>query len=192
MKSRQPNSDRQEDPRRRPELLPPKTPEENKLPSPLAQTNPAQTAAGQVNAFLARSGWLRITQERITTFAEATGDHYFIHTSPERAAIESPFGGTIAHGLLTLSLVPMLWEDVRPPMPDVSLSVNYGFNRVRFVTPVKCNDRIRARFEIRETSQRKPGEQRVCYGVTIEIEGSERPAMIADWQVLYFTNAEVG
>lgn len=152
--------------------------------------DPAQTTMMDMPGLPANSGWLCVDQDRITGFANVTGDQYFIHTSPERAALETPFGGTIAHGLLTLSLIPLLWDEVCPSMPDVALSVNYGFDRVRFIAPVRCNDRVRGHFALREMRMRKPGEYLVSYDVTIEIEGAARPALTAQWQVLYFLHKE--
>lgn len=131
------------------------------------------------------SNWLTVDQRRIDLFAEATGDDYWIHTDPARARAESPFGTTLAHGFLTLSLlVPLYYESVRRPEDGVT-ALNYGVDRVRFIAPVKEGDRIRARFVLDEVDDSKPGRVMLVIGVTMEIEGSERPAMVARCRNLY-------
>ena len=127
---------------------------------------------------VAVSEWVTITQERIDLFAEATGDHQWIHIDPERAAKESPFGTTIAHGFLTLSLVPMLKSECIE-FTGVKMGVNYGTNRVRFMAPVKVNSRIRGRFKLMSVEQIKGGVQMVWL-CTLELEGLEKPACIAE------------
>ena len=127
---------------------------------------------------VAVSEWVAITQERIDLFAEATGDHQWIHIDPERAAKESPFGTTIAHGFLTLSLVPMLKSECIE-FTGVKMGVNYGTNRVRFMAPVKVNSRIRGRFKLMSVEQIKGGVQMVWL-CTLELEGLEKPACIAE------------
>ena len=129
--------------------------------------------------------WLTIDQERIDRFAEVTGDVQWIHTDPERAAKESPYGATVAHGCLTLSLLQFLTESNHPDYfqrnyPGMSYRVNYGFNRVRFPAPVLVNSRIRARTVLQEIEQVGPGVQ-VVYRYTIEIDGKEKPACIAEF-----------
>ncbi len=126
------------------------------------------------------SDWLTIGQDRIDAFADLCGDHQFIHVDPERAA-ETPFGGTIAHGFLTLSLLTWFAAGVRPRIEGTRHSVNYGLDRLRFVAPVPAGARVRGRFRLTSLDERKPGEVTQHYEVTVEIEGAERPALVADW-----------
>lgn len=125
------------------------------------------------------SNWLEITQERIDRFADATDDHQFIHVDPERAR-HTPFGGTIAHGYLTLSLLPALTSEQLSTVEGVAMAVNYGSNKVRFLQPVRSGDRIRARQRFLEVTERQPGQYLLRSRVTLEIEGQEKPAMIAE------------
>ena len=127
---------------------------------------------------VAVSDWVTITQERINLFAEATGDHQWIHIDPERAANESPFGTTIAHGFLTLSLVPYLKGECIE-FTGVKMGVNYGTNRVRFMAPVKVNSKLRGRFKLMSVEPIKGGVQMV-WECTLELEGLEKPACIAE------------
>ena len=128
---------------------------------------------------VAVSGWLQISQNIVSEFADATGDRQWIHIDPERAARESPFGGTIAHGFLTLSLLPQLYQSCIDLSPR-RMGINVGLNRVRFTAPVKVGTRIRARFALDSLEKIKDGLQFV-WKVTIESEGSERPACIVEW-----------
>ena len=127
---------------------------------------------------VAVSDWVMITQERINLFAEATGDHQWIHIDPERAAKESPFATTIAHGFLTLSLVPYLKGECIE-FTGVKMGVNYGTNRVRFMAPVKVNSRLRGRFKLMSVEPIKGGVQMV-WECTLELEGLAKPACIAE------------
>ena len=147
-------------------------------PVPLEQ---AQQAVGQE---IGVSPWRVVTQEMIDKFADATDDHQFIHVDPVRAAAEAPFGGTIAHGFLSLSLLSTLAYETIPPIEGSGLSVNYGFNHLRFVAPVKAGARIRARFKLAEMTARPSGWLHFNYDVTIEIEGSLKPALTARWLTL--------
>ncbi len=122
--------------------------------------------------------WLEITQERINTFADATGDHQWIHVDEEKAAA-GPFGKTIAHGFLTLSLIPFLGGSSRASVPGVRMGVNYGLNRVRFPAPVPVGSRIRARRKLIEVTEVPNGLQLVTE-VTVELEGSAKPACVAE------------
>jgi acyl dehydratase len=128
------------------------------------------------------SGWLLITQERVNAFADATDDHQWIHVDPERAKA-SPLGGTIAHGYLTLSLLPMLrgyeWSGVNIDIGS-KMVINYGSNRVRFVSPVPVGKRIRLRSKLVSVEEVSPGVYQSVSLSTIEIEGQERPAMVAE------------
>lgn len=123
--------------------------------------------------------WMEITQERVDQFADATDDHQWIHVDPERAA-NGPFGGTIAHGFLTLSLVVPLGAQVELPIEGVKMALNYGLDRVRFTNPVRVGSRIRLRRELLEVTQAKDGGVQVKNGMTIEVEGEERPAAVAE------------
>ena len=125
--------------------------------------------------------WLEMTQERVDAFADATGDHQWIHVDPERAA-KTPFGGTIAHGFLTLSLLPLLrreWEGIRVDLHP-KMGINYGLNRVRFISPVRVGRRIRLRTRLLGVEDVATDILQVTYQQTIEIEGEERPAMVAE------------
>ena len=125
------------------------------------------------------SDWVEITQDRINKFADATGDEQWIHVDPERAAQEMPGGKTIAHGLLSLSLIPMF---IRSVIGVIGLrnTLNYGANRVRYLTPVPAGSRLRARVSVLEAEDVPPNALRVTYKVTIEIEGGPRPACVAE------------
>jgi acyl dehydratase len=124
------------------------------------------------------SGWLEITQERIDEFAEATGDHQWIHVDPERAA-QGPFGTTIAHGFLTLALLIKFIEEVRPSTGEFRMGINYGVNRVRFPAPVPVGSKLRAHFEVLEVGDVEGGIQVVTKG-TVEREGEEKPVCVAE------------
>jgi acyl dehydratase len=125
------------------------------------------------------SSWFVITQDRIDTFADCTEDWQYIHVDPEKAK-ESPFGTTIAHGFLTMSMLSaMIYE--MPSIEGGRMGVNYGFNRVRFVSPVKVGARIRARFVLTKFEEIRPGEVQTTMDVAIEIEGETKPALVAEW-----------
>ena len=124
------------------------------------------------------SEWFLVDQDRIDRFADATGDHQFIHVDPARAAA-GPFGGTVAHGLLVLSLVPDLAARTLPPVDGTRMVVNYGYDKVRFVSPVPAGSRIRAAFATRAFEQTEKGRWKHSLDVTVEIEGAAKPAMVA-------------
>ena len=127
------------------------------------------------------SEWVEVTQKMIDTFAEATGDHQFIHVDPERAA-QTPFGGTIAHGFLSLSLMPMLSAKTHTPrIAGMKMGVNYGGNKTRFIQPVRSGSRVRGRFKLLSFTERKPGVWEQVNEYTLEIEGAPKPAVIAEW-----------
>ncbi|MDG2004696.1 MAG: MaoC family dehydratase [Novosphingobium sp.] len=131
------------------------------------------------------SGWLLVDQPMIDTFADNTQDWNFLHVDPEKAA-ETEFGGTIAHGFLTMSLLAPLRADTpRPGLPGLRVGVNYGLDRVRFINPVPSGSRIRAVFTIDAIDEVSPGRFRESMGVTIEIEGQERPAVVANWLSMF-------
>jgi acyl dehydratase len=140
----------------------------------------AKAAVGQE---IGISPWRVVSQEMIDKFADATDDHQFIHVDPVRAA-ETPFGGTIAHGFLSLSLLSTLAYETVRPIKGAGMGVNYGFDKVRFASPVKSGARIRARFKLAELIARPSGWVHVNYDVTVEIEGSIKPAFTARWLTL--------
>jgi len=125
------------------------------------------------------SSWLEITQDRIDRFAEATNDHQFIHVDPEKAAA-TPFGGTIAHGFLTLSLLPWLTAETSPKIENQVMGINYGLDKLRFVQPVKVGARVRVRQLLLQAVERKPGHWMIKSRQTVEIEGQEKPALVAE------------
>jgi len=132
------------------------------------------------------SDWVQVTQKMIDTFADATGDHQFIHVDPVRAA-QTPFGGTIAHGFLSLSLMPMLSAKADAPrIQGVTMGVNYGGNKTRFMQPVRSGSRVRGRFKLLSFTERKPGVWEQINEYTLEIEGADKPALIAEWISLVY------
>lgn len=137
--------------------------------------------SGLVGTETGVSDWVVVDQARINDFAKATDDHQFIHVDPERAAVESPFGGTIAHGFLTLSLLSMLNYNCLPTIREQTMGINYGFDRVRFMSPVKAGSRIRGRFVLADARFRGAGMLMTTYDVTIEIENERKPALTATW-----------
>ncbi len=125
------------------------------------------------------SDWMEVSQERINQFADATGDHQWIHVDVERAKRESPMGGPIAHGFLTLSLLPAL-RTGGPRVEGVKAGINYGLNKVRFISPVPAGGRVRARTTLKSVEEHSPGRILMCNVAVIELEGSEKPACIAE------------
>ncbi len=134
---------------------------------------------------LGTSEWIEVSQERINQFADVTGDHQFIHVNPELAA-KTPFGTTIAHGYLTLSLLSGMAYTVLPGIEGTKMGVNYGLNSVRFLAPVKSGKRIRAHFRMQDVSERSPGVVQTIVTVSVEIEGEEKPALAAEWVTLQY------
>jgi acyl dehydratase len=131
------------------------------------------------------SDWVEVTQQRIDGFAEATGDHQWIHVDVERARRELPFGTTIAHGLLTLSLVPLFFKSVLR-IDGLKNSLNYGSNRVRYMAPVPAGSRLRGRIRIEEATDAPPNGLRVIYRTTVELDGAKRPACVADTIAVHY------
>lgn len=131
------------------------------------------------------SEWLEITQDRVNQFADATNDHQFIHVKPLKAKL-TPFGGTIAHGFLTLSLITYLMTENAPAPKGLKMTINYGSDKVRYIAPVRVGKRIRAHQKIAEVTEKKPGQWLVKTGVTIEIEGEDKPALIAEILMMHF------
>lgn len=138
----------------------------------------------RVGEVIGTSGWTEIDQQRINLFADATGDHQFIHVDPEAAKM-TPFGQTIAHGFLTVSMLSALMADAVEALP-VRMSINYGFNKLRFLTPVKSGQRIRGQFKLLELAEKRPGQWQQTVEATVEIEGGDKPALIAEWIFQHF------
>jgi acyl dehydratase len=138
-----------------------------------------------VGQTLGASSWLLVDQARIDKFADVTGDHQFIHVDPS-AAKETPFGGTIAHGLLILSLLPVFASEVVPLPATTKMGVNYGFNKIRFVSPVRSGSEIRGHFTLLDFREVKQGRWQQTTEVSVEIAGESKPALIADWIGQFF------
>jgi acyl dehydratase len=135
---------------------------------------------------VAVSDWFEVTQDRINLFADATGDHQWIHVDVERAKAESPYGATIAHGFLTLSLLPqMMSETVKIKLPVV-MGVNYGLNKVRFPSAVLAGSKIRTRAVLKSLDEVDGGQQLV-WNITVERDGGDKPCCVAEWLVRYYT-----
>jgi acyl dehydratase len=141
--------------------------------------------AAKVGTELGVSDWLTVDQAAIDAFADVTQDHQFIHTDPEAAAM-TPFGGTVAHGFLTLSLLSRMAADVMLVPDSLKMAVNYGFERVRFIAPVRSGSQVRGRFVLRSAQEKRPGQWQFVHEVTVEIEGETKPALTADWIGLIF------
>jgi len=135
------------------------------------------------------SRWFEISQARIDAFAEVTEDRQFIHVDPV-AAKATPFGGAIAHGFLTLSMLSAIAYDALPRVEGLAMGVNYGFDKVRFVAPVRAGARIRGRFKLEALTRRSPTELQAINAVTVEIEGADKPALVAQWLSLYVLTPE--
>lgn len=133
----------------------------------------------RVGAEIGVSDWVEVTQEHINEFAEAIGDRQWIHVDPDRASRESPFGRTIAHGFLTLSMLSRMIEDTIT-VTGMRMGINYGFNRVRFTGPVPSGSRIRARFQLKAVDDLEGGVQ-MTWNVTVEREGEAKPVLVAEW-----------
>src|SRR6201997_1412302 len=127
------------------------------------------------------SPWHLVDQGRINAFADVIEDHQFIHVDPERAKRETAFGSTVAHGFLTMSLLSIMSYEVMPVIEGTTMGVNYGFDKLRFISPVRAGSRVRGRFTLAEATLRKPTELLSRTNVTVEIEGETKPALVADW-----------
>ena len=136
---------------------------------------------GLVGQEVGLSDWITVDQSMIDRFADATLDHQFIHVDPARAEAESPFGGTIAHGFLTLSLLSAMNFASIPKIREQTMGINYGFDRIRFVSPVKAGARVRGRFTLAECRFRGAGMLMTTYDVAVEIEDEKKPALTASW-----------
>ncbi len=139
----------------------------------------------KVGEVIGTSDWFLLDQSRIDAFAENTEDRQFIHVDPE-AARATPFGGTIAHGFLTLSMLAAMSASA-VEKPAVAMSVNYGFNKVRFLSPVKSGKRVRGHFKLLDLEEKRPGQWQQTVEVTVEIEGEDKPALLAEWIFMHFT-----
>ena len=145
-----------------------------------------QEMATKTGQTIGTSEWFEVSQDRINKFAEATGDFQFIHLDEEKAK-QTPFGGTIAHGFLTLSLLPVLGSMTDSGRIDgVKMGVNYGGNKTRFLSPVRAGKRVRAHTKLLELIEKRPGQWQQTNEITIEIEGEDKPALIAEWISLFF------
>ena len=150
---------------------------------PLASLDQIRSLIGQE---VGVSSWLTIDQARIDAFADATEDRQFIHTDPAAAA-QTPFGGTIAHGFLSLSLLSRMGAEAMLFPPQLKMAVNYGLDRVRFLAPVKSGARVRGRFTLDSVEEKAPGQILMRHLVTVEIDGVQKPALTAQWLGLLFT-----
>ncbi len=146
---------------------------------PATNTVTREAYQAMVGEEIGVSEWFTITQDQIDRFADCTHDHQFIHVDPAAAA-ETPFGTTIAHGFLTLSLLSAMAYQM-PSIEGAVMGVNYGMNKMRFVSPVKVNARIRGRFVLAELTEIRPGEMQSIMHVTVEIDGQDKPALVAEW-----------
>lgn len=126
------------------------------------------------------SRWFDVTQAMIDAHADVISDHQFIHIDPARAAA-TPFGGTVAHGFLTLGLLSAMAYDAQPEIAGTAMGVNYGLNQLRFLAPVRAGARVRGRFTLRSVEERRAGEITLIWGVEVEIEGADKPALVAEW-----------
>ena len=150
---------------------------------PLASLDEIRARVGEE---VGTSSWLRIDQARIDEFAEATEDRQFIHVDPA-AAEQTPFGGTISHGFLTLSLLSRMGAEAMLVPEGLKMAVNYGLDRVRFLAPVRSGARVRGRFTLDSVEEKAPGQWLMRHTVTVEIEGEDKPALTAQWLGLMFT-----
>ncbi len=155
----------------------------------IAKTGKGKIEADKLESMVGKevgvSDWTELDQKKIDAFADLTFDPYFIHTDPARAKKETPFGGTIAHGFLTLSMLSVMAYDCLPDIEGRTMGMNYGFEKIRFISPVPSGSKIRGRFTISDV-QRKPGQAVVRYAVTVEIEGKDKPALAAEWMTIAF------
>ena len=146
-----------------------------------------ETYQNMVGREIGVSSWHVVDQTRIDLYADVIDDHQFIHVDPERAKKETAFGTTIAHGFLTMSLLSIMSYEVMPVIAGTTMGVNYGFDKLRFISPVRSGSRVRGRFTLAEATLRKPKELQSRTHVTVEIEGEEKPALVADWLgLIYF------
>ena len=136
--------------------------------------------SGLIGTVIGQSDWIEIDQERVNVFADVTEDHQFIHIDPERAK-RTPFGGTIAHGFLTLSLLSKFSEQAALKLKGANIGLNYGLNSVRFLSPVAVGKKVRGVFTLKDAAEKKPGQFLLTYEVSVEIDGVDKPALVAEW-----------
>ncbi|TVP91589.1 MAG: MaoC family dehydratase [Pseudomonadaceae bacterium] len=146
---------------------------------------PISELTSYIGKDLGHSEWMTIDQERVNQFAECTGDHQFIHLDEEKAK-KTPFGGTIAHGFLSLSLLPVLSAGLLIRPEGLKMAVNYGMDSLRFIQPVRVGSRVRLQATVIDVTEKKPGQWLIKSRSTMEIEGQEKPAFIAEGLTLYF------
>ena len=151
----------------------------------MAPAVPISDLCAKIGEEIGVSDWLLVDQSRIDMFADVTEDRQWIHVDPVAAA-DSPFGGTIAHGFLSLSLLAPLSYSAMPTVEGLQTGVNYGMNSVRFLAPVRSGKRVRGRFVLKELVERTPGRWQMTVNATVEIEGETKPALVAEWMFLYF------
>lgn len=145
----------------------------------MTETISADELPTLVGRQLAPSSWLEITQQRVNQFADATNDHQFIHVDPEKAA-QTPFGGPIAHGFLSLSLLSYLNAQSAILPENLVMGINYGSDKIRYLAPVRVGSRIRSHQKVLEVSEKAPGQWLIRYDVSVEIENEETPALVAE------------
>lgn len=150
------------------------------------KTVKASELQGLVGQEVGVSDWITVEQDRINTFADVTEDHQFIHVDEAKAKF-TPFGTTIAHGFLTLSLLSKFAEQGSIALEGVKMGMNYGFDKVRFLSPVPVGSKVRGRFSVKEAVEKRPGQFLITYDVTVDIEGGDKPALIAEWMGMQFT-----
>jgi acyl dehydratase len=146
---------------------------------------PIASLTARIGEEIGVSDWILVDQSRIDVFADCTEDRQWIHVDPQAAAA-SPFGGTIAHGFLSLSLLAPMSYSAVPQVEKLINGVNYGFNTVRFLAPVRAGKRVRGRFVLKDLVEQAPGRWQIKLDASVEIEGEAKPALIAEWMFLYF------
>ena len=149
---------------------------------PLVSVADVKSYEGKVTGV---SDWILVDQARINTFADCTEDWQFIHVDEEKAA-QTPFGGTIAHGFLSLSLLSKMGEGAVIVLEGIKMGVNYGFDKVRFAAPVRAGKRVRGHFTLKSAEEKAPGQWQFAYEISVEIEGEEKPAIVAEWLTRQF------
>jgi len=145
-----------------------------------------ESLQAKVGQELGVSEWAEMTQDRISKFADVTEDHQFIHIDEEKAKMFTPFGGTIAHGFLTLSMLSRFAETGLPSVDGAKMGMNYGLNKVRFLSPVPSGAKIRGRFTLSSAEEKNPGQLLLSHTITVEVEGGAKPAAVAEWLSLIF------
>ncbi len=146
----------------------------------------ASELEGLIGTEIGVSDWIHIDQDRINTFADVTEDHQFIHVDTEKAKF-TPFGTTIAHGFLTLSLLSKFAEQGTLSLEGVQMGMNYGFDKIRFLSPVPVGSNVRGRFDLKSATEKRSGQYLITYDASVEIEGGNKPALICEWMAMQFT-----